>query len=146
MDVRYWHGGIPGLRPGDLIVPSEPNYLDNCPVCQAKKAGINTPMDPLTGHPDSVYITTDRDYGRFYASKYPRGDLYRVEPVGDLVASDEDRFPTWRARSVRVAAVLDRCVTLTHRQRTSLIHRWEVLDRAAVRGRSRMVLVPPAVD
>ena len=141
-DVRYWHGGIPGLRPGDLIVPSAPNYLDNCPICQAKRAGINTPLDPLTVHPDSVYLTTDREYARFYASKFPRGDLYRVEPVGEPVASDEDRFPTWRAPSARVAAVLDRCVTLTHRQRATLLNRWEAADRVAVQNARRAVVVP----
>ncbi len=128
--MRYFHGGTPGLRPGDILTPSPPNYLDNCPVCQAKKAGINTAIDPLTQHPDRIYITTDRDYARFYASKYWRGDLYVVEPLGPLVKSVEDYFPTWSAPTARVKAVYDRAVQLTTSQRRSLLRRWKRLEDA----------------
>lgn len=140
--IRYWHGGIPGLRAGDLIVPSAPNYVDNCPICAAKKAGINTPLDPLTVHPDHVYVTSDREYARFYASKFPKGDLYRVEPIGELTESTEDRFPTWRVPSARVAGLVDRCVTLTDRQRTTLLNKWTAADREAVAASRRKVLTP----
>lgn len=120
----YYHGSTPGLRPGQLLVPSEPNFLDDCPICQAKKAGIDTGIDPPTGHPDRIYITTDRDYGRFYASKYPRGDLYVVEPVGEIEPSTEDYFPTFKVTSARVRAVYDRYIQLTMAQRRSLQRRW----------------------
>jgi hypothetical protein len=120
----YYHGGMPGLRPGQTLVPSPPNYLDDCPICRAKKAGINTAIDPLTVHPDRIYITTDRDYARFYASKFPRGDLYVVEPIGELEPSAEDYFPTWKVTEARVRAVYDRHVQLTMTQRRSLLRRW----------------------
>lgn len=35
----YFHGGIPGLKPGDLITPHAPNIVDNCPICAAKARG-----------------------------------------------------------------------------------------------------------
>lgn len=123
-DPTYYHGGVPGLRPGELLVPSEPNFIDDCPICRAKKAGINTGIDPLTVHPDRIYITSDREYARFYASKYWRGDLYKVEPVGELEPSAEDYFPTWTVASARVIHAYARCVTLTDTQRRALLRRW----------------------
>ena len=126
---RLFHGGIPHLKPGDLIEPHEPNFLDGCAVCDAERQGMNLAIggdiiDPLTGHPETVYATSDREYARFYASKYPHGDLYVVEPVGEVVLSVEDPFPTWRAPAWRVRSVFSRCVVLTMQQRRRLWKRW----------------------
>jgi hypothetical protein len=131
---RFFHGGAPGLRPGELIVPHPPNIVDGCAICAAKARGeqpyvpgLGT-VDPLTGRPDRVYLTSDRDYARYYASKYPRGDLYVVEAVGEVEASTEDRFPTWCAPAARVRAVYDRYVQMTPAQRRSLWRRWTAAD------------------
>lgn len=129
--MKYWHGGQPGLRPGDFIVPSEPHYLDDCPICQAKKAGVSTAIDPLSSRPDRVYVTTDREYARFYASKYYRGDLYCVEPLGEIEPSKEDHFPTWTCERARVVSVYDRYVQMTNKQRRSLLRRWKRADEEA---------------
>lgn len=88
-------------------------------------------VDPVTERPDRVYVTTDRDYGRFYASRWFRGDLYVVEPVGELELSTEDRFESWMCEAARVRSVYDRCVVLTAGQRRSLLRRWTVADRVA---------------
>lgn len=37
--MTYYHGGIPGLKPGDLITPHTPNVVDGCAICAAKAAG-----------------------------------------------------------------------------------------------------------
>jgi len=138
--VRYFHGGVPGLRPGDLITPHPPRVVDGCPVCEARAAGVQPTVpglgvvDPVTERPDRVYVTTDRDYGRFYASRWYRGDLYVVEPVGELEPSTEDRFPTWTCEAARVRSVYDRCVLLTPGQRRSLLRRWTAADIAAAQG------------
>ncbi len=34
-----YHGGIGGLHPGDLLVPSSPHVFDGCPICRARAAG-----------------------------------------------------------------------------------------------------------
>jgi hypothetical protein len=73
-------------------------------------------------------MTDDRAYGRFYASKYPVGDLYRVEPVGELQESTEDPFPTWHAASAVVVSVAERAVRLTPAQRRTLLNRWRRAD------------------
>ncbi|WP_406501537.1 hypothetical protein OHA04_27365 [Streptomyces sp. NBC_01590] len=139
--ARYFHGGIPGLRPGDLITPHRPNVVDGCPICAAKAAGEQPfvpglgNIDPLTVRPDRVYITTDRDYARFYASKYWLGDLYTVGPVGELEESAEDFFPTWCAEGAVVTGVVSRAVRLTDGQRRTLSRRWLELENAARRQR-----------
>jgi hypothetical protein len=135
--TRYFHGGIPDLKPGQLVTPHPPRVIDNCPICVARAAGENPivdglgVVDPATQRPDRVYITTDREYARFYASKYWRGDLYVVEPVGELEPSTEDRFPSWTCEAARVKTVYDRCVLLTDKQRRALYRRWTAADLAA---------------
>ena len=62
--MRLFHGGVPGLRIGDLIEPGQPHFVDGCPVCVAKASGFGTIYDPLTKHPDRVYLTSDREYAR----------------------------------------------------------------------------------
>ncbi len=128
--LRLFHGGKPGLGPGDLLEPSEPHFLDDCPICQAKKAGINSVFDPLTGSPDRLYITADREYARFYASKYWRGDLYVVEPLSEPEPSREDHFPTWKVTAARIRTVYQRCVEMTNTQRRALYRRWYEADKA----------------
>jgi hypothetical protein len=130
-----FHGGMPGLNPGDLILPGSPHFVDGCKVCDAHRAGESHALDPLTKHADRVYMTSDKDYARFYASKYPKGDLYSVEPVGEMVASEEDPFPSWTAPEARVVGVYDRYVQLTWKQRRTLLRRWERADREAALSR-----------
>ncbi|MCZ1001132.1 hypothetical protein O1M63_28760 [Streptomyces mirabilis] len=136
--MRYFHGGVPGLNPGDLIAPSPPHVVDGCKVCEARAQGLTAmvggkAVDPPTGRPDRVYITSDRDYARFYASRYWYGDLYTVEPVGELEASTEDPFPTWCVPAARVVSVYTRAVQLTRSQRRSLLRRWTEADMARSR-------------
>ena len=136
--MTYYHGGVPGLRPGDLITPHAPNVVDGCAICATKAAGHQPyvpglgNVDPITVRPDRIYITTDRDYARFYASKYPRGDLYTVEAVGELEVSEEDHFPSWTVPAARVRHVYDRYVQLTAGQRRSLLRRWTAADVAVL--------------
>lgn len=117
--TRYFHGGPPGLRPGDLIEPRPPgdtaHLLDDCPTCQARKAGA--PLDGDDNDPSLVYVTTSRDYARIYAAGYPRGGLYVVEPIGEMVdRSAHDPEPSWGVPAARVLAVYDPLVTLSPAQ------------------------------
>lgn len=119
-DPRYWHGGAPGLRPGDLITPQPndegPHLIDGCPTCEARRAGQQLDID--TNNPDWVYITTSREYARIYAAGYPRGALYQVEPLGELHdrTRDHDMEPSWGVDSARVLVVYDPVVSMTPQQ------------------------------
>jgi hypothetical protein len=141
--VRYWHGGMPGLRRGDVITPTlgadRGHLVDGCPTCEARRAGA--PQDGDHCRPDRVYVTTDREYARIYAAGYPRGALYRVEPDGELEETTgiNDPAPSWAATSARVLAVYDPVVTMTPAQIRRLMRRLGVAHPVlhSIQGGSR---------
>lgn len=136
-DLRLWHGGVPGLRPGDQIRPGGSRPIHpGCAWCEARAAGLPTPggQDPLAGRPDRVYLTPVREYARHYASLWGRGDLYRVDPVGPVERSTEDTVETWLAPAAVVVAVTERAVLLTMGQRRRLDRIWAAADDAAAAG------------
>ncbi|MEU7092951.1 hypothetical protein [Kitasatospora aureofaciens] len=138
---RYFHGGVPGLSIGDRIVPHPPRVHPGCAECEARAAGRQIRMpdgrlsEPPTRHPDRVYLTTDRTYAAWYASRSWLGDLYRVQPEGDVVESDEDPFPTFIATSAVIVQVVERAVRLTDKDRRRLDRRWRAIEDAARRER-----------
>lgn len=126
MSVLY-HGGVPGLKPGDLIEPghSRDDKHDGCPICRERRErGAEAPGG--TQHPETVYCTTDRWYAKLYASVYGRGDVYQVEPVGDLVPTTDEGDPEccYRCPALRVKRVVDLRVTLTMKERRRLARRY----------------------
>lgn len=125
-----YHGGISDLRPGDLITPGHARKThDGCPWCEARESGgAHLGIDGPSARPDRVYLTTDRLYARHYASLWGRGDLYRVEPEGEVERSTEDSIETWTAPAARVVAALDRAVLLTDRERRRLVREWSAAD------------------
>jgi hypothetical protein len=128
--MRLFHGGVPGLRAGDLIEPGhERKVHDGCAWCAAR-AQLPPSADGLALQVDRVYLTPERLYARHYASLYGRGDLYRVEPVGELQRSTEDTVETWTAPAARVVAALDRAVVLSPSERRRLYRLWGKADEA----------------
>lgn len=129
-NIRYWHGGAPGLRAGDLIEPrthdDTRHLVDGCAVCVARRQGDQLAED--NNDPNLVYVTTDRDYARLYAAGYPRGALYRVDPIGELTdrTGTHDPLPSWGCPSARVIAVYDACVTITPKRLRKLKRQWGV--------------------
>ncbi|MCW2632076.1 MAG: hypothetical protein JWR88_1038 [Pseudonocardia sp.] len=127
-----WHGGIPGLRPGDLLVGGQQRRAHpGCPTCEARARGEAGPLEPATAHRDRVYMTGHRIYARFYASLYGLGDLYRVEPIGQPERSDEDHLEAWHAPQARVLAVAERAVRLTDKDRRRVLREWAAADLVA---------------
>lgn len=153
----YYHGGVSGKQPGDLLVPSPPHVEDGCPICRARAEGrtlrvgeyrrwaerLGAPglriLRSLGNVPDympidaptsrvGVYLTSDRDYARWYAAR-SRGDLYEAVPVGACRESFEDPFPSWSADSATVVRVIERGVRLDRRFRRTLKRRWAKADR-----------------
>lgn len=122
---RVFHGGIAGLRPGDLITAGHAaeRHVAGCSICASHAEGKTTAIDLLTPE-GRVYVTSDREYARYYASRAVKGWLYVVEPIGEVSPSDEDMFPSWWCEQARVVSVYDRAVVLTHKQRRRLFERW----------------------
>lgn len=122
MSILY-HGGVPGLKPGDLITPghSRDDHHDGCPMCRARREqGAEAPEG--TRHPDMVYCTIDRLEARLYASLYGKGDVYQVEPMGELTPSTDEGDPEgcYRCVKLRVKRITDVHVTLTMKDRRRL--------------------------
>lgn len=129
--LYFYHGGVPDLRPGDLIMPGHGRRQhDGCPWCEARAAGgAYLGMDGPSMEPEAVYFSPVRLYAKFHASLYGRGDLYRVEPVGELKRSTEDSIETWTAPAARVVSVYDRAVLLTNTERRRLDKLWAAADK-----------------
>ena len=162
--MRLYHGGIAGLHVGDVLVPSPPPAVDDCPVCVARREGrVYTvgeyrawlaqfgdqasrvlamladapdaaPVDPPSGR-DAVYITGERDYARWYAAR-SGGDLYQVEPIGPMTESDEDPFPSFTVPEARIVAVVERRVRLDRRDRRGLFRAWGKADKRMARAKA----------
>lgn len=131
--MTYYHGGTPDLQIGDTIQPGQDGHrrhVEGCPICEARNQGNSPAADPIPNH-DGVYITTDREYGRYYASLAHRGTLYVVQPIGTLIESTEDRFPTYICDSARVTGIYQKQVQLTDAQRRRLMVRWIEADSIA---------------
>ena len=127
-----FHGGVPGLHPGDLITPQPADHgthlLDGCPVCAARAAG-----DPLPGDPNDatqIYVTGDRDYAKIFANGYPRGALYRVQTLGETTPTlDDPEGTSWSCSGARVISVLDPLVRLTPADLRRIMRRFGALPR-----------------
>jgi hypothetical protein len=161
MPTAYYHGGKAGLDRGDVLLPAPPHVTDGCPICVARAEGRTMrvgeyrrwlrrlgpkaapvlaslegaddwePIDPPSGR-EAVYVTTDVNYATWYAAR-SRGDLYRVQPIGDLAPSPEDHFPTWTVAEARVVEVVRRRVRLQRQERRALLRRWKKADAKAAR-------------
>ena len=79
-------------------------------------------------------MTSRRLYAKHHASLWGRGDLYRVEPVGDVEPSAEDTIETVVCAAARVVAVYDRAVLLSMTERRRLWREWGEADNRALAG------------
>ena len=159
----YFHGGKPGLHPGDLLVPAPPHVVDDgCPVCVARRDGractvgefrhwlhqfgprAARALRELEGQPDdapidppsakqAVYITTSQAYATWYAAR-SQGDLYQVAPIGEVERSLEDHFSSWTTPVATVIRVLRRDVRLTRTERRTIMRQWKKADQRAARS------------
>ncbi|MHA3838265.1 hypothetical protein ACXR8F_21335 [Terrabacter sp. AAH1] len=82
MTVRLYHGGAPGRRPGELLLPPSVTGLNATLRDQSRAQGLRN----ITQRHDRVYVTSHRELARAFAGGWKdsvgrigRGSLYRVE-------------------------------------------------------------------
>jgi protein gp37 len=75
---KYYHGGIPGLKPGEKLLP--PNITGKSTLLQY--AHLIAPDGPQLA--DRVYFTTAAEMAELFALVYPNGDVYRAIPKGPI--------------------------------------------------------------
>jgi hypothetical protein len=123
--MNFFHGGVPGLRKGDLLKGghTRDNLHPGCKFCEERAAaapGQGGAIDPASSHPEHVYFTADKEYARYHASLYGRGDLYLVDPGADFERSTEDLVLSFHAPSVTIIGVIERRVLLRWSERRTL--------------------------
>jgi hypothetical protein len=91
--MRYFHGGPPGLQPGDLIRPAISLGIER----------LKTPNQPRY-NPRRVYVTTIRWYAELFANG-KQGDVYEVRPVGRALP-DLDAKGSFHCSCAEVVAVV----------------------------------------
>ena len=87
-DVVLWHGGVPGLSLGDLILPAAevgPKHQSEAWRTALALASAVTDDRAITND-RVVYVSLDRAAALEFACTHPsgKGCVYEVEPVGDL--------------------------------------------------------------
>lgn len=108
MSVRYYHGGVRGLKKGDKLLP--PCTTGSSSLLQfAREIDPNCPQ-----RDDRVYLTTDKRWAKFYASVIPRGDLYEVIPEGELEDDPDclEKGLSYQCESAVIKRVVDISVSL----------------------------------
>lgn len=100
--MNYYHGGVPGLKIGDHILP--PDETGAVSTARYGAAGIC--------RTDRVYITNNYQAACMFAAGHPsgKGMAYRVEPEGDLEPDPDCKaqghsYQVVRARIVGICIV-----------------------------------------
>lgn len=117
-----FHGGVPGLQPGDLLVSAAArgaDYAYHSPTAVYRR--------------DRVYLTTEREMAEFWAAQYldddgrlVPGDVYQAQAIGPLRPdSDFPRYPDTylSAREARVLRVVARAVKLSEPEHNARLRR-----------------------
>lgn len=112
--TRYYHGGIPGLRVGDEVLPpSETGVMSISDLADAPPGLLARAH--LVHRRDRVYLTTDLTAASLFAALHPNGtrtrggDVYRVHPDGDVEPDPDwlgDPGVSVAAASARVTAIV----------------------------------------
>jgi len=80
---KYYHGGIPGLKRGEKLLP--PSITGKPTLLQyAQEIAPDGPQ-----RADKVYFTTDKHMANIFSLGYPMGDVYRAIPESP-VENDPD--------------------------------------------------------
>jgi len=90
---ELWHGGAPGRRPGDQLLPPAVTGLQRT----SSQLSMAEGLDDIAYRSDRIYLSTDRELARIWAGQWTDLDgrvgygwLYRVEVDVDALEPDED--------------------------------------------------------
>lgn len=124
-DNRLYHGGFPGLKPGDSLLPPAKTGIGGT-LKYLERAGIDPHehgMEIDRNRDDRVYLTTDRELAKAYANSWTlmpfkgngsHGALYVARPVG-LLENDPD-LPgiSFQCAAAEIISVYDPAVSMPY--------------------------------
>lgn len=116
--MTYFHGGVPGLKVGDRILPPDKTGTERTLSQYATQLGAPA----HARRTDLVYLTTERQIAKAYAAFYPDGALYQVLPVSPVDRDPDCLTPdlSWHCPEAIVMVVVDPVVLF----RTRTPERW----------------------
>lgn len=109
-DIPLWHGGVPGLKVGDVIRPaSEIGDKSSDPIWRDALKVVDSLTDSRAfSNNRVVYVSLNRGAALEFACVHPsfKGCVYEVEPLGDL-HPDPDCYDgsAWTCASAKVLGV-----------------------------------------
>ncbi len=139
--LKLYHGGVPGLVPGQML---QPPALTGVPSCS----------DHVSTHcrSDRVYLTNDPEEAAVYAALAPRGgrgDVFGVQPCGDLEpeAPGETGAGSYAVPAATVAAVVRRAIRREEAvaQMTAFLVNAGSTTAPSAEARKGCVQAPPSV-
>lgn len=95
--TAYFHGGVPGLRQGQYILPPCETGAFSVADCKSAPAAEQAKIEAIHRR-DRVYLTTDKRVAMLWAALHPDGTateggwVYRVQPEGEI-EPDPDYLP-----------------------------------------------------
>lgn len=107
--ARYYHGGVGGLRVGDLVLP--PSETGAPCASDYGAAGVH--------RRDRVYVATDPQAALLWGALRPGplGCAYRVEPIGELEPDPDCSEPGLSFTCPRARVLAVRAITPKERRR-----------------------------
>jgi hypothetical protein len=139
--LKLYHGGVPGLVPGQML---EPPALTGAPSCS----------DHGRTHcrSDRVFVTSDPEEAAVYAalaSRGGRGDVYEVEPCGELEpeAPGKTGAGSYAVPAATVTAVVRRAISRQEAvaQMTAFLVNAGSTTARSAEARKGCVPAPPSV-
>lgn len=113
-NVAYYHGGIPSLRVGGLILPLSVTGNSSTERECREAAGQNhewmvAEIETFYRR-DRVFITAEKEHAIKYALGHESGNgwAYRVEPIGPITADPDDKHAgsNFECESARILEIV----------------------------------------
>lgn len=111
MRETWYHGGYPGLVPGDLLLP--PAESGTTRTLSQHAIAFHAPHGTRR---DCVYLTRTQQVARAYAAMYPDGALYECEPDGPTEPDPDAPADSVMVARARIVAVVRSRVVFAHRR------------------------------
>jgi len=113
-----WHGGAPGRKPGEDLLPPSVTGLERTSAALSLQSGLGD----IAHRRDRVYLTSDRELAKVWAGQWCNtvgqvgyGWLYRISADEDVLEPDDDLLSlpglSFQAPRARVDSVYAKAVS-----------------------------------
>ena len=117
--MKYFHGGVRNLKIGGEVLPPS--------ITTQETLGPFLPEDYKAKkhyRHDKVFVTTDLNAARVFASSYPLGDVYEVLPKGEMIPDPDAPDVGFMCDSAEIKSVVQRKVKFKiHRLEAMVVRR-----------------------